>query len=1508
MRFLYILLFFALTACSDNNSHKDKTLPIANAGHSIMLQKGATAVLNGSGSFDPDGAEITYAWQIVSKPTASSSQLSDPTSPFPSIYLDQVGDYIIELIVNNGTVDSLPVTVTISDNDSVPVANAGLDKSSKGTNAITLDGSLSFDSDGDQLSYSWTLISMPEGSAAVLARADSPFPVLTPDISGNYEVQLIVSDGNNESSPDTVLISDQNIAPIADAGINTTFTVGSPLVLDGFRSSDADGDALSYQWRIVNAPTGSAAKILDDTSVKASITPDVSGDYVLSLQVNDGQLDSAISTVTLHQYNHPPVANAGTDISGQVSQIVHLDGSASNDGDGDPLTPRWSISSKPKNSAVTLADVHTMHPSFTLDVSGNYVVQLIVYDGHRFSLADTVTISTNNLTPTANAGMAQKTVTGQTISLDGSKSSDPEGNMLTYSWTLVSAPSTSTATLTDNNVVAPQFTPDVIGNYVFQLIVNDGEKSSAPATVIISDQDLPPIAQAGNDQSATTNTLVTLDGSTSSDPELQPLQYQWSMLSSPSGSATVINNSDSAIATITPDQSGDYVMQLTVIDAAGQKSSDVMVVRDSVNNTLPVAHAGNDLQVDLNVNLVLDGSGSVDADGDALTYSWSILSRPVGSSAQLQNSTSRNPNFTPDVEGDFVIQLFVSDGKSISLPDVIVIHDTEKNIAPVARIGSTLDGETGTPYVLDGSNSFDANNDTLTYKWILFTPPTSNVALNDNNIAQPSFTPDVTGDYTLAFAVNDGQLDSNWISARVKVNDPVKGAAIPLPPGHNLMMLSATGGESGSGSLISLQEKDLTKTTEILSLHGLPSMSTIDHSQSPVTHPTNNKIYLLADETGLNQLGAILEFNPETNTATIFLNLPEITQSGHKVRFYRNKILFHPDGKSMLIYSQKGGVNNAGVLFHINSDPASAAFKEISILTEFGQVQGSYAGSLTSPVSDLTWDGADKVIATFGFSRIQPRRPAIEITPSDSSDLSKPWSIAPFGSLVAIEGRKITFDNDSIILIETGSPLILTGHARNSDGGWSVRDCHNSEGTFPWGNVDIFIMCKGGGGFPPVLYRTNASAAKPVLERQFTNLIDREIQGVTASETRDTAYMNIVDESASSFIGFDAAALGIPIAAPTLSAVTKASYADQPIIIGGGDRGTLFLGDPAILNRPTDNINDRFVTTLSYDGGANKRGALITFDRLNNKINQLDFGFARGGFPYGRATKTSKGDYFFSTLSNSASSDNFGGATTFFDATAGVTQEVAPPKFFRPGIGLAEDSANILYGLGLERRRGVYALYSINPDTLAFNELGDFDSNSDHIPSYELVVNNDNLWFFTDNKLYCVEPTSMLRGVHNFTTAGPNDPVRAISFATHGADGFFATRQSATLNEGTIQKVSNDCAMPTTSDSVTGLIDIPSTALLAASDGNFYYGTENGKLMKFDGAYTVIEVAAITNTSMVGFLTEDTNGDIVGFASNGNPSEDQIYSYTLIGGAFTQSTVPANTPIGSFYPGVTEIN
>ncbi len=86
------------------------------------------------------------------------------------------------------------------------------------------------------------------------------------DLSGNYVAQLIVNDGTSDSEPDTVTVSTENTIPVADAGDDQSVLAGSVVTLDGSRSSDADGDPLTFAWSLVTAPDSSSAIISDPTA------------------------------------------------------------------------------------------------------------------------------------------------------------------------------------------------------------------------------------------------------------------------------------------------------------------------------------------------------------------------------------------------------------------------------------------------------------------------------------------------------------------------------------------------------------------------------------------------------------------------------------------------------------------------------------------------------------------------------------------------------------------------------------------------------------------------------------------------------------------------------------------------------------------------------------------------------------------------------------------------------------------------------------------------------------------------------------------------------------------------------------------------------------------------------------------------------------------------------------------------------------------------------------------
>ncbi|HEX7114102.1 MAG TPA: PKD domain-containing protein [Steroidobacter sp.] len=470
-----------------------------------------------------------------------------------------------------------------------PIAHAGADRTARVGEIVELDGSGSADKDGDALTFRWKLISRPKTSRSKLAHSHSPRPQLNIDAEGTYVAQLVVSDGRLKSAPATVTVTTNNSAPVANAGQDQSARVGARVVLDGSRSSDADGDALTYEWSLVEIPEHSAVRLLDadPASPLADFEIDRAGRYVAQLVVNDGSLSSEPDVAIVSTLNTPPVANAGPDVSARVGQVVQLTAELSSDVDGDALTFRWSLST-PEGSTASLTATVGETTSFTTDVPGTYVVQLTASDAEAESEPDTVAISTVNSRPVAQAEPSIKALVGESVVLDGSASADADGDALSFSWSLLHVPLGSTAQLEGRDTPRPSFVPDAAGLYVVQLIVSDGPANSDPAitrvTAMVRDTQPPAAVQVDSvTVTAVGDSLLRIQGAA------QTVESRaW---------VRVTNGRTGESVTVRADESGAFEAQLegtesdelvlTVIDDA-QNESDPVVLHGSRDEPLSI--------------------------------------------------------------------------------------------------------------------------------------------------------------------------------------------------------------------------------------------------------------------------------------------------------------------------------------------------------------------------------------------------------------------------------------------------------------------------------------------------------------------------------------------------------------------------------------------------------------------------------------------------------------------------------------------------------------------------------------------------------------------------------------------------------------------------------------------------------------------------------------------------------------------------------------------------------
>lgn len=302
--------------------------------------------------------------------------------------------------------------------------------------------------------------------------------------------------------------------------------------------------------------------------VTRTVVSDVEGDG--PDHMTDGPLDLAIKPQPGLQ-NQSPIADAGPDQTVRPGGLIALSGAASSDPEGDyPLTYHWEIQQRPAGSLSSLSASDLVVTEFVPDLAGDYVVALTVTDSRGASSQDTVLVSTINVGPIADAGLdIPITEIGSIVSLDGTNSSDPDGDALTYHWEFVSRPAASFAQLSDPSSPTPQFVADVHGDYVASLIVEDAYGArSEPDTVNISFVNVAPAVVAGPDQEIIVPGTVNVSA-VAMDANLDPVSYCWRMVSKPATSVATLSftcYASTGTTSFAVDVPGYYVLEVVAND------------------------------------------------------------------------------------------------------------------------------------------------------------------------------------------------------------------------------------------------------------------------------------------------------------------------------------------------------------------------------------------------------------------------------------------------------------------------------------------------------------------------------------------------------------------------------------------------------------------------------------------------------------------------------------------------------------------------------------------------------------------------------------------------------------------------------------------------------------------------------------------------------------------------------------------------------------------------------
>jgi hypothetical protein len=251
--------------------------------------------------------------------------------------------------------------------------------------------------------------------------------------------------------------------------------------------ADTNNQRLEYRWQQSGpSPLGGAFPVIAVQLGDISFALDANEvAYFAWIEVSTSDLNFTYYDGTKHA---SITLDVGTAVAGNVSiavdssNIVHI--SYYDAVNGDLKYARGTYAGGFSYEVVdSNADVGRAN-DIALDANG--VPHIAYYDATTGDLKYAHKGSSENYRPVANAGPDQVVALGDTVTLNGSGSSDYDGDALSYSWTLLSTPAGSAATLSDPTAVNPSFTVDVAGSYVVQLVVNDGTEDSNPDSVTIS--------------------------------------------------------------------------------------------------------------------------------------------------------------------------------------------------------------------------------------------------------------------------------------------------------------------------------------------------------------------------------------------------------------------------------------------------------------------------------------------------------------------------------------------------------------------------------------------------------------------------------------------------------------------------------------------------------------------------------------------------------------------------------------------------------------------------------------------------------------------------------------------------------------------------------------------------------------------------------------------------------------------------------------------------------------
>ncbi len=595
---------------------------------------------------------------------------------------------------------------------------------------VTLIGE-GYDEDDEDLAFFWQQL---DGEPVNLSSYSIPTPqFMAPEVAnGSIKVltfQLTVTDPTGARSSDVVeiVVNPVNHIPLVSAGrdklifptINAITLVGSAV--------DADDDSLTFAWEQTSGPEIDLVntKLRYLTIISPSIDFSNFTPMTFKLTADDGFGGVGSDSATVYPYfalltNKLISIDAGPLQTVREGETVTMDvtGETLN---GKPISYSWvQLIGSPVSLSTYVGDqVRFIAPDLEGENSELLSFQVTGYSEGNGWASDIamVRVLPFNGPPIADAGPDQTVSQNVFVNLEGS-GTDPEDTKLKFQW---SQKSGSQVTLYQRSFEDVYFVSPFIdsnsADLVFELRVTDSDRNfdTHDVTITVSKQNHPPKANAGPDRKIISDSQVTVTGF-GVDPDGDEITYSWSQIS---GDKVSFDGSEAIISftapTVASGETKRVILQLKVTDTLEQSDTDRLTLIVVPENNKPIVDAGPDQVVDENT------IGSVfcsafDVENDPLTYTWTAAS----SDFLIHNPSNPGTTFTaPSVVSSKQVELTcsVSDGTDTASDSLTVMVQNTLSLDIVADAGPDQIVNEKVNITLDGSQSFDPENQPLSYMW-----------------------------------------------------------------------------------------------------------------------------------------------------------------------------------------------------------------------------------------------------------------------------------------------------------------------------------------------------------------------------------------------------------------------------------------------------------------------------------------------------------------------------------------------------------------------------------------------------------------------------------------------------------------------------------------------------------------------------------------------------------------------------------------------------------------------